>query len=200
MSKTITINQLDTGYLIESEESKHAITSHDAMISKIRELLGITRRTHSKTIKPMVDTITTERPVGLPKFGILSEQTGTWPINMGDYMVPDAVPLPINEQVTYFETFDGRLLIKYRNTSVNTTFDEINQLLNMSNVDNELQHVPQELSSNHRTCIRQFMIAVRGGLKPGDSVELDPDNDFRPLLSRPSTIGLERGTLKDVCD
>lgn len=183
MSKTLTIQQLDTGYLIETEESKHAITSHDVMIAKIRELLGITRRKHSKTIEPTIDTITTTKPVCLPRFGILSEQTGTWPINRGDYLVPDAVPLPINEKVTYFETFDGRLLIKYRNTSVNTTFDEIKQLLNMSNVDNELKHVPQELSSNHRTCIRQFMIAVRGGLKSGDSVELDPDKDFRPLLN-----------------
>ena len=42
------------------------------------------------------------------------------------------------------------------------------------------------------------MIAVRNWLKPGDSVELDPDKDFRPILKRPSTIEHERGTLEHV--
>lgn len=42
------------------------------------------------------------------------------------------------------------------------------------------------------------MIAVRNGLKPGGSVELDPDKDFRPMLNRTSSIEHERGTLEQV--
>lgn len=42
------------------------------------------------------------------------------------------------------------------------------------------------------------MIAVRNGLKSGDSVELDPDKDFRPILNRPPIIENERGILKHV--
>lgn len=198
MSKIVTISQLDTGYLIETEESKHAITSKDNMIAKVRELLGISRPKLGNKANVPVITPMEQKPAITLQFGILSSLPGTWPINKSDYMVPDAVPIPNNEKVKYFETFDSRLLIKYRSSKVYTTFDEINQLLDMSGVDNELEHVPLELSSNQRTCIRQFMIAVREGLKAGDSVDLDPDKDFRPVLNRTSTIEYERGTLERV--
>ena len=198
MSKIVTIYQLDTGYLIETEDSEHAITSKDNMIAKVRELLGISRPKQAKTTEAPTIIPAEQKPATAPHFGILSELVGTWPINRGDYMVPDAVPIPNNERVKYFETFDGRILIKYKSSKIHTTFDEINRLLDISRVDNELEHVPQRFSSNQRTCIRQFMIAVREGLKPGDSVELDPDKDFRPILKRPSTIEHERGTLEQV--
>lgn len=198
MSKIVTIYQLDTGYLIETEDSEHAITSKDGMISKVRELLGISRPKQEKNAEAPTITPTEQKPITTPQFGILSALAGTWPINRGDYMVPDAVPIPNNENVKFFETFDGRILIKYKSSKIYTTFDEINQLLAISRVDNELEHVSQDFSSNQRTCIRQFMIAVRNGLKPGDSVELDPDKDFRPILKRPSTIEHERGTLEQV--
>ena len=73
----------------------------------------------------------------------------------------------------------------------------------LSKVDHgsELLHVPSGVfSSNQRTCIRQFMIAVREGLKPGDSVELDPDKDYRRLLNGSSISEYERGTLESVGD
>ncbi|MCK5138236.1 MAG: hypothetical protein KAQ85_00200 [Thermodesulfovibrionia bacterium] len=168
------------------------------MISKVRELLGISRPKQEKNAEAPTITPTEQKPITTPQFGILSALAGTWPINRGDYMVPDAVPIPNNENVKFFETFDGRILIKYKSSKIYTTFDEINQLLAISRVDNELEHVSQDFSSNQRTCIRQFMIAVRNGLKPGDSVELDPDKDFRPILKRPSTIEHERGTLEQV--
>ena len=198
MSKIVTIYQLDTGYLIETEDSKHAITSKDSIITKVRELLGITRSKQDIKMEAQATIPTEQKPGAAPQFGILSPLAGTYPINAGDYMVPDAVPIPNNERVKYFETFDGRILIKYKSSKIYTTFDEINQLLDMSRVDNELEHIPHEYSSNQRTCIRQFMIAVRNGVKPGDSVELDPDKDFRPILKRPSTIEHERGTLERV--
>ena len=198
MSKIVTIYKLDTGYLIETENSEHAITSNDSMVAKVRELLGITQSKQDKKIEAPATIPTEQKPVKASQFGILSALSGAWPINAGDYMVPDAVPIPNNERVKYFETFDGRILIKYKSSKIYTTFDEINQLLDMSRVDNELEHIPHEYSSNQRTCIRQFMIAVSNGLKPGDSVELDPDKDFRPILKRPSTIEHERGTLEQV--
>ena len=198
MSKRVTIYQLDTGYLIESEESEHAITSKDNMIAKVQELLGISRPKQVKKTEVPVTYPTEQKPATAPQLGILSELVGTWPITRGDYMVPDAVPLPNNERVKYFETVDGRILIKYKSSKIYTAFDEINKLLDMSRVDNELENVPPEYSSNQRTCIRQFMIAVRNGLKPGDSIELDPDKDFRPILKRPSIIEHERGTLERV--
>ena len=198
MSKIVTIYQLDTGYLIETEESEHAITSKDNMIAKVRELLGISRPKQGKKVEAPVITPVVQKPAITPQFGILSALAGTWPINAGDYMVPDAVPIPNNENVKYFETIDGRILIKYKSSEIYTTFDEINQLLDMSDVNYELKYVPKEFSSNQRTGIRQFMIAVRDGLKPGDSVDLDPDKDFRPVLNRPSTIEYERGTLERV--
>lgn len=198
MSKIVIIYKLDTGYLIETEDTKHAITSKDSMIAKARELLGITRSKQDKKIEVPATIPPEQKPVKAQQFGILSALAGTWPINTGDYMVPDAVQIPNNERVKYFETFDGRILIKYKSSKIYTTFDEINQLLDMSRVDNELEHVPNEFSPNQRTCIRQFKITVRDGLKPGDSVELDPDKDFRPILSRPSTIEHERGTLEQV--
>ena len=188
MSKIVTIYQLDTGYLIKTEDSEHAITSTDGMISKVRELLGISRPKQVKKIEAPATTPSEQKPVTTPQFGILSALAGTWPINRGDYIVPDAVPIPNNERVKFFETFDGRILIKYKSSKIYTAFDEINRLLDTSRVDNELEHVPKEFSSNQRTCIRQFMIAVRNGLKPGGSVELDPDKDFRPILKRQSTI------------
>jgi len=42
------------------------------------------------------------------------------------------------------------------------------------------------------------MIAVRNGLKPRSSVELDPDKDFRSILNRTSIHEYERGTLESV--
>lgn len=169
------------------------------MIAKVRELLGITRPKQDKKIEAPANIPTEQMPVAAPQFGILSALSGTWPINVGDYMVPDAVPIPNNERVKFFETFDGRILIKYKSSKIYTMFDEINRLLDISQVDNELEHAPQEFSSNQRTCIRQlFMIAVSNGLKPGDSVELDPDKDFRKILNRPSIIEHERGTLEQV--
>jgi hypothetical protein len=198
MLKTVTIYQLDTGYLIKTEDSEHAITSKDNMIAKVSELFGISRPKQVKKIEAPATIPTEQKTATAPQFGILSALAGTWPTNMDDYMVPDAVPIPNNEKVKYFETFDGRILIKYKSSKIYTTFDEINRLLDMSRVDNELEHVTQEFSSNQRTCIRQFMIAVRNGVKPGDSVELDPDKDFRPILKRPSTIEHERGTLERV--
>lgn len=198
MSKIVTIYQLDTGYLIETENSEHAITSKDGMIAKVSELLGISRPKRDTNTKAPLGTPTEQKPVTALPFDILSPLAGTWPINKGEYMVPDAVPLPNNERVKYFETIDGRILIKYKSSKIYTTFNEINKLLDMCRAGNELEHVPPEYSSNQRTCIRQFMIAVRNGLKPGDSVELDPDKDFRPILKRPSTIEHERGTLEQV--
>ena len=198
MSKIVTIYQLDTGYLIESEDSEHAITSKDNMIAKVRELLGITRPKQEKRTEVPATIPSEQKPATAPQFGILSDLAGTWASTKGDYMVPDAVPIPNNENVKFFETVDGRILIKYKSSEIYTTFDEINQLLDMSDVNHELQHAPKEFSSNQRTCIRQFMIAVRNGLKPGGSVELDPDKDFRPILKRPSTIEHERGTLEQV--
>ena len=198
MSKIVTIYQLDTGYLIETEDSEHAITAKDSMIAKVRELLGITRPKQEKKTEVPATIPSEQKPTTAPQFGILSALAGTWPINKGDYIVPDAVSIPNNEKVKYFETFDGRILIQYKSSKIYTTFDEINKLLDMSRVDNELEHVPPEYSSNQSTCIRQFMIAVRNGLKPGGSVELDPDKDFRPILSRPSTIEHEHGTLEQV--
>ena len=198
MAKTITIHQLDTGYLILSEEGQHAITSNDVMIAKVRDIFGIQQRRQPQTTEENIDTTPTKAPENRPRFGILSELAGTWPINTCDYMVPDPVPLPNNQKVTYFETVDGRLLIKYRTTGVNTTFEEIQLLLDTSEEGSELKHIPSEMSSNYKTCIRQFMIAVRAGLKSGDSVDLDLDKDFRPVLNRTSVHEYERGTLKDV--
>lgn len=197
MSKTIIIHQLDTGYLVESKDSKHAITSKDSMIAKVRELLGISRQ-KQEVKKEIPNTIPAkEQPATAPQLDNTSVLADTTHINKGEYMVPDAVPLPNNEKVTYFETLDGRLLIKYQTTSILTTFDEINQFLIGCKEGDEFKIIPLELSSKRKTCLRQFMIAVRNGLKPGDSIDLDPDKDFRPL-NISSNIEYERGTLELV--
>lgn len=198
MLKTVTIHQLDIGYLIETEDSKYAITSKDSMIAKVHELLGISQQKQAEKKEAPLIIPTEQLTATTPQFGILSALVGTWPINKGDYIVPDAVPIPNNEKVTYFETFDGRVLIQYRTSEVYTTFDEINQLLDVSPVNKELKHIPRDLPQDKKTSIKQFMIAVRNGLKSGDSIDLDPDKDFRPILKRSSVIEHERGTLKQV--
>jgi len=204
MRTTITISKIDTGFLIVSEDSMHAITSKDAMIAKVRELLDITRRpthrTENKDIsyKAAITTHDKEKPENGLKLTPSVQFKGIQHINSTYYLVPDAVQIPNNKNVTYFETQDGRLRIQYKSGIIHTTFDEINKLLDVSTKDHELEHVPNTFSSNQRTCIRQFMIAIRGGLKPGDSIDLDPDKDFRPILNRKSTIEHERGTLEEL--
>lgn len=206
MSKTITIKQLDTGYIVQLYESdslvsQHAATSNDGMISKVRKLLEIDRR--STQIRNVHDTRTTEKSghilANKPKYGILTELPGKWPIKKDECLVPELVPLPNNQKVIYAETQDNRVMLKYRSAYVYTTWAEIADLILTTTKGNELANVPLEFASNQKTAIRALMIAVRDcNLKPGDSVNLDPDKDFRKQLNRSSMPEYERGTLEDV--
>lgn len=202
MKKTIIVQKLDTGYLItlnedETRVSDHAMTSADGMVAKIRELFDIgTKNAHRKKTTEIINKPTSEKI----KYGILSELPGKWPIKKEDCLVPDPVPLPNNDKVTFLETGDSRLNLKYRSANVYTSWDEIGQLLGWCHIPgDELKIVPDELASNSKTAIRQFMIAVRDwDVKPGSSIDLDPDNDFRPMLNRSSAHEYERGTLEEV--
>lgn len=200
MHRTITIQQLDTGYFIQAEDreqsitspneiikkvSEHGITSNDAMIAKVRELLGIS---YKKTVQ--------SKPV--PEHTEVYLKLLDTNINKSHFLVPEGVPLPNNKGVLFQETRDGRVLLTYKNGRVVTSFPEIKHLIDISDENKELEHVPTNLSSNQRTCIRQFMIAVKLGLKPCDSLTLDPDKDFRRMLNRSSMPEYERGTLERV--
>jgi len=197
MRITITISKIDTGFLVVAEDSMHAITSNDKMIDKVRELLDISLPKQEIQPQPPTTIPFTEQLAVPPQLDSTSPLINTLPIKRSDYIVPDPVPLPNNKNVTYFETKEGRLLLKYSTTSILTTFDEINQFLEGCREGDELKNIPSELSQKRKTCIRQFMIAVRNGLKPGDSIELDPDKDFRPL-NISSNIEYERGTLEEI--
>lgn len=201
MKKTIIVQKLDTGYLItlnedETRVSDHALTSPDGMVAKIRELFDIGAKSaqHKKTPK-ITDTT-------LPKikYGILGELPGKWPIKKEEFLVPDPVPLPNNQKVTFLETHDKRLNLKYRSANVYTTWDEIYHLLGKWKIPNdELIGILPDTPSNSKTAIRQFMIAVRDwNVKPGSSMDLDPDKDFRKQLNRSSMPEYERGTLEEV--
>lgn len=218
----VLIVKLDSGFLISTKNERHSIASNDKLIAKVRELLNIPV-THKKKLvdKPAATEMqTTEIPTtikqpptttnlkdaldlkkGNSKFGIITShnENGKWPIKQSDYLVPELISIPNNEKVTYAETLDQRIVIGYKTGKIYTTWDEITDMLSKIDTGDELLHVPVGFSSNQRTCIRQFMIAVRDyGLNAGDSVNLDPDKDFRKQLDRSSTIEYECGTLKEV--
>lgn len=222
---TVTIEKLDTGYLIESDEQRFALTSNDVMIAKVRELLNISRRIRPSVPTESTEQIKSEIPHQIPeptpptttklkdamveakhnnlKYGILSNFTenGKWPIKKEDFIVPELISIPANEKVKYAETEDGRILIEYQSGRVYTAWEEIIGMLSTIKPGSELLNVPHGFSSNQRTCIRQFMIAVRdNGIKPGNSIDLDPDKDFRKQLDRSSQPEYEAGTLKEVLE
>ena len=216
--KTLIITKLDTGYYLESDDEKHGISSNDKLIAKIRDIFDIstTSKKRNEVDKPIVKSTNPIQPKpptttklkdaldikkGSLKFGIITShnENGKWPIKQSDYLVPELISIPNNEKVTYAETLDQRIVVEYKTGKIYTTWDEITNMLSEIDTGNELLHVPVGFSSNQRTCIRQFMIAVRdNGLKAGDSVNLDPDKDFRKQLHISSAIEYERGTLKEV--
>ena len=223
----VSIVKLDSGFLIISGNERHSISSNDKLIAKVRELLNIPV-THKKKLvdkstatemqTPEMQTTKISKTIKQPpittnlkdaldmkkgnlKFGIITShnENGKWPIKQSDYLVPELISIPNNEKVTYAETLDQRIVVEYKTGKIYTTWDEITNMLSEIDTGNELLHVPVGFSSNQRTCIRQFMIAVRdNGLKAGDSVNLDPDKDFRKQLHMSSAIEYERGTLKEV--
>lgn len=201
---TVTITQLDTGYLIESAEQRFALTSNDTMIAKVRELLNIPRRQRPSTpIEPTKPKTkpdeTTPQISDKQKYGIITPliENGKWPIKKSDYLVPELISIPNNEKVKFAETSDKRIVIEYDSGRVFTTWDEITDMFSKINKGSELLHVPVGFSRNQRTCIRQFMIAIRKGLRAGDSIHLDPDKEFRKQLDRSSQPEYESGTLKE---
>lgn len=139
------------------------------------------------------------------KYGILEpafEGIG-WPIKQSEFIVPELIKTPLNENVRYAEAEDGRILVEYkqgRNIGrVYSTWEEIDTMLFKTKPGSELLVVKAgDFTGSQRTAIRQFMIGVRAGLKKGDSVEIDPDKDFRPMLNRSSVVEGERGTLESV--
>jgi hypothetical protein len=210
----VIITKLDSGYLVSSENEVHSILSKDKMIAKVRELLDISTtpkkkisndvQTTSLVTQSPHPTITKEQIDDTKsndiRCGILSDFTDSknWPIKQSECLVPELISIPTNENVRYAETSDERIHIKYKTGRINTTWAEITGMLDKIKPGSELLHVPPGFSSNQRTCIRQFMLAIREGLKPGDSVELDPDKDFRKQLDRSSQPEYERGTLKEI--
>lgn len=228
------ITKLDTGFLLTMDKEQHAITSHDKMISKVGELFNTRSKytiaspdeisetktpiettantNHVKTDSVLANVPTKINKSDIPpaannqRYGILEslDDNSKWPIKKSDFIVPELISIPTNENVRFAETEDSRLLIEYksgRNVGrVYTTWDEINTMLFKSKPGSELLQVKSgDFASGQRTAIRQFMIGVRAGLKKGDSVGLDPDRDFRPLLKQSSVIEGERGTLEAVC-
>ena len=206
--KTVKITELDSGYFIEYGNCKHAVTSKNEMLEKIIEIFNIVTLIYKPDKPPAIkESIAKEIsiPIHEPKitghetYGILSDQpTGTFPIKHSDFLVPEMISIPNNEKVKFAETYDKRLLIEYGGAKVYTTWTEICDMVDSCHKGQETKAIPFTLIKNKRTAIRQFMIAVRDGLKPRASVELDPDKDFRPLLSRSSIHEYERGTLESV--
>ena len=199
----INIRKLDTGYYISSKNEEHGIESTEDAIIKIKYILGMTPTEQSNV--PVINKKPYVEPTAATKqrYGIITEliKNSKWPINKSDFLVPELISIPNNKIVVYGETIDGRVCIQYRTSKVYTTFEEIDNMLSKTNPGSELLHVQGGMfSSNQRTCIRQFMISVREGLKPGDSVELDPDKKYRKMLNGSSIPKYERGTLESVGD
>lgn len=220
------IVKLDTGFLIITENERHSIASNDKLIAKVRGRLDIPTASKKKNMLPelkteqvvepqpkTIESLTPHLPPGTTKlkealdlkthnvkFGILSSFTenGKWPIKKSDYLVPELISIPNNEKVRYAETSDSRIFIEYKTGRIYTTWEEITDMLSKIKPGSELLHVPVGFSSNQRTCIRQFMLAIRDGLKAGDSVELDPDKEFRKQLNTKIMHSSEAGTLETI--
>lgn len=215
--KTVRITELDSGYFIEHGQCKHAFTSKNEMLEKIIEIFKVVtfdKPDEPPAIKepvPITEEILQPIPIqkeelepiirqtGHETYGILTDQPrGTFPIKQSDFLVPEMISIPNNQKVTFGETYDKRLLLEYGGAKVYTTWTEICNMVDSCHKGQESEAIPFTLIKNKRTAIRQFMIAVRNGLKPRSSVELDPDKDFRSILNRASTHEYERGTLESV--
>lgn len=98
--------------------------------------------------------------------------------------------IPIETNLSFAETLDGRITIKYAGTKVNTTWDELLQL--EQSVKNPIPRGVAVLktndSGNRRTAVTKFINKMRSeDVKRGDGVKLfnqkfkndDPDADFR---------------------
>ena len=223
----LTFKKLDSGFLLKTEDEQHAINSPDRAIAKIRELMGISKpvkgkakheqtapeKSNSSSIKitpqhPNKEEINKRElpPVAdNQRYGILEPLTknSKWPIKTVDFIVPELISVPNKTSVRYAETDDERILIEYytgRNVGrVYTTWEEINDMVVKIEPGSELLYVKAgDFTSSQRTAIRQFMIAVRDGLKKGDSIELDPDKEFRAVLNRQSVIESELGRLDEL--
>ena len=114
-------------------------------------------------------------------------------------LVPELILVPGNSVLKYGETLDGEIILEYGTNKAHTTWDIINYVVdNMKNTDGINTFLPDSFSKKKKIAFRRFISAVVDGLKPGDSVEIDPDKEFRPLLNQSSMIEGERGTLEAV--